>query len=309
MPSEIEFYGDIVLFDVHVVFECNRQDVLSAVLAAYAFEDHTSLLDSAPSVYIVIRSTPAGDAARADHARVEGTHLDIMRSGISLHADGVTGRGRCEFPLGAANGEVLLDAINTIVLFLVAHAGRIPLHASAIMLDDTAIVFAGRSGSGKSTLALAASRAGLPVLSDDTIFVQTVPSFRIWSVARAIHVFEKDAPNGVEAGMRFRSGRWKKALAIAAPKRTAKCAILCVLRRGDEIGLEPLAQTQAVAEVVTDPEPGYEFYGERSTAAARALAESGAWRLTLSADPAEAIDLVRRIFAGITATRADGSPV
>jgi hypothetical protein len=109
--------------------------------------------------------------------------------------------------------------------------------------------------------------------------------------------------------MRFRSGRWKKALAIAAPRRTAECAILCVLRRGDEIELEPIAQTQAVAEVVTDPEPGYEFYGERSTAAARALAESGAWRLTLSADPAEAIDLVRRIFAGITATRADGSPV
>ena len=58
------------------------------------------------------------------------------------------------------DGVMSEEMINTLVLFLVAQAARTPLHASAIMLGDTAIVLAGRSGSGKSSLALAADRAG-----------------------------------------------------------------------------------------------------------------------------------------------------
>ena len=75
-----------------------------------------------------------------------------------------------------------------------------------LMLDGAAIIFAGASGAGKSTLALAASRAGLPLLSDDTIYVQTEPVFRLWSLAGPIHVFAKDAPDEQETGMRFRAG-------------------------------------------------------------------------------------------------------
>ena len=306
MPREIEIYGDITLFGIRVEFNSDHQDALKAVLAAYS-PWHSDSLDNAPSVYIVIKSRGAGDAVDVTEMHVHNTHLHIVRGGITLHADGVAGRGRCEFPCEIAGSDAFLEAVNTIVFFLVAHAGRIPLHASAVMLDDTAIVFAGRSGSGKSTLALAASQAGLPVLSDDTIFVQTVPRFRVWAFARAIHVFEKDAPKGVVAGMRFRSGRWKKALTVATPRDMAERAILCVLKRGEKVGLEPIGQTEAVAPFVADPEPGYEFYGERSADAARALAKGGAWQLTLSADPAEAIDLVRRTFARPAVTEEDGS--
>jgi hypothetical protein len=193
--------------------------------------------------------------------------------------------------------KVLADFINTLVLFMIGHAGRVPLHASAVMLGDTAIVFAGASGAGKSSLALAASSVGLPLLSDDTIFVQTVPIFRIWSLAGPIHVFEKDAPRNAQGGMRFRGGRWKKSLVAPERRHMAERAVLCVLGRGDEPALEPLALEAAVAALTVTPEPGYQFYGEASVAAARALAASGAWQLILSPNPMAAIALVRRRLA------------
>ncbi|HUE64553.1 MAG TPA: hypothetical protein VMO78_09285, partial [Rhizomicrobium sp.] len=183
------------------------------------------------------------------------------------------------------------------VLFLVGHVGRVPLHASAVMLNGTALVFAGASGAGKSTLALAATRAGLPLLSDDTVFVQTAPEFRLWSLAGAIHVFAQDAPADSDGGMRFRAGRWKKALAAPRRRQVAHDAVLFVLERGEKVGLTPLPEDAAVRCLTANPESGYQFYGNASIAAARALAAQGAWRLTLSADPAEAIGMVLKRFA------------
>jgi hypothetical protein len=165
------------------------------------------------------------------------------------------------------------------------------------MLDGAAMVFAGRSGAGKSSLALAACRAGLPLLSDDTIFVQTSPTFRLWSLPRAIHVFPGDAPPGSGGAMRFRSGRWKRTLAPTERRHMARLAVLFVLERGEEVRLAPLSFGEAVQALTADPEPGYQFYGDGSVAAARALAANGAWRLTLSNDPQEAIALVMRRFA------------
>src|SRR5271163_1939492 len=132
MPRRIKIYSDIILFGIRVAFECDHRDVLNSVCAAYALWNKSRALNRyASSVYIVIKSGGADDFPSVDRLHVQGTDLDIVSDGISVTADGKTGRGCCRFPLDAANSEALLDAINTIVLFLVAHMGRIPLHASA----------------------------------------------------------------------------------------------------------------------------------------------------------------------------------
>jgi hypothetical protein len=157
----------------------------------------------------------------------------------------------------------------------------------------------GESGSGKSTLALAAARAGLAVLSEDTVFVQFRPKLRLWSRTEAIHVLEKDVPAGASGAMRYRSGRWKKILPVDAPQNCADKAVLCVLAPGDGLSLTAMAPEDAVTALTANPEPGYEFYGARSIEAVRLLASDGAWRLTLSKSPSEAIDLIRHtIFPG-----------
>jgi len=134
-------------------------------------------------------------------------------------------------------------------------------------------------------------------LSDDTIFVQASPVFRLWSLAGAIHVFAKDAPPGSDGAMRLRAGRWKKSLVMPERRRVADEAVLCILERGETVHLAPLSADEAVRSLTANPEPGYQFYGDASVAAARALVGKGAWRLTLSADPAEAIALILRRFA------------
>jgi hypothetical protein len=164
------------------------------------------------------------------------------------------------------------------------------------MLGETALVLAGKSGVGKSSLALAANRSGIPVLSDDTVFVQTEPRLRIWAMPKAIHVFEKDAPNDGAHGMRLRNGRLKCALPIARPRHVADRAKLCILTRGTRAALEAIGMDEAVFALTDAPEPGYEFYGKRAMDAAYALASSGCFRLSLSCNPAEAIAVVRDRF-------------
>jgi hypothetical protein len=296
MPNDQrKIYGDILLFGIRVAFSSDDERALDIALTMYADWRHDDAPDDVETIRIELSSYSVNQEF-ADRHDVEGHGLSIRRKGIAIVADGRTGTGSCTFPSDADSSDIA-DLINTMVLFLMGHAGRVPLHASAVMLDGTAIVFAGASGAGKSTLALAASRAGLPLLSDDTIFVQAFPVFRLWSLAGAIHVFAKDAPPGSDGAMRFRAGRWKKSLLAPERARVAHEAVLCVLERDETVHLAPLSAEEAVHSLTVNPEPGYQFYGDASVIAARALAGKCAWRLALSADPAEAIALILQRFA------------
>lgn len=296
MPSnQGKIYADIVLFGVRVAFNSDDQRALDLALTLYADWRNSAASKDAETVRIALSSYSVNQKF-ADQHHVEGPNLAIRRKGIVVEADGRARTGSCIFPCDADSDDVT-DLINAMVLFLVGHAGRVPLHASAVMLDGTAIVFAGASGAGKSTLALAASQAGLPLLSDDTVFVQVSPAFRLWSLAGAIHVFAKDAPPGSDGAMRFRAGRWKRSLIASERRHVAHQAVLCILERGDTVNLTPLTAEDAACSLTANPEPGYQFYGDASVAAARALAGEGAWRLTLSADPTEAIALIVQRFA------------
>ena len=296
MPSnQGKIYSDILLFGIRVVFCSGDQRVLDIALTLYGDWMNAVAAEDAATVRIDLSWYDVNQEL-ADYHDVQGPHLAIRRKGIAIAADGKSGVGSCLAPPNA-DARDIADLINTVVLFLVGHAGRVPLHASAVMVNGTALVFAGASGAGKSTLALAASRAGLPLLSDDTVFVQTSPDFRLWSLAGAIHVFARDAPAGSGSEMRFRAGRWKKALPAPARRHVAHDAVLFVLERGEAVCLTPLPEGEAVRCLTARPEQGYQFYGDASVSAARALAAGGAWRLTLSADPAEAIALVLDRFA------------
>ncbi|HEY4125733.1 MAG TPA: hypothetical protein VGM36_14030, partial [Rhizomicrobium sp.] len=297
MPRKNTPNQSFTMFGVRVVLESEDREALKVVLTQYANWNAPELFDGSTSIYIVLRVYKVNENILADTSHVQGESLAITSGGVSASADGVTGRGCCAYPDGAIKGAAFAEMVNTIVLFLLAHRGRIPVHASAVMLGDIAVILAGKSGAGKSSLALAANRIGLPVLSDDTVFVQTSPGLRVWALTEAIHVFEKDAPADVAGGMRFRSGRWKRALAVGEPRHMAERSVLCVLEKGSTASLEPMDRDTAVKALTEAPEPGYEFYGDRSAIAIRALAEGGCWRLSLSNDPAEAMECLCQVFA------------
>jgi hypothetical protein len=298
MTSRARIYSDITVFGVRVKFEADDARLLNVAIAQFSHSGRAdcSVDGQSVSVTLAIRD---GEFPVVQGASIEGSRLAIASDRIAAYADGSAGEGRCTCHSEEVDTPAAAEAINTVVLFLVAHAGRIPVHASAFMLRETAIVLAGRSGSGKSSLAYAADRKGLSVLSDDTLYVQTEPQLRIWALPTAIHMLDISAPDG--GAMRFRSGRWKHVLPIQRWAHVAERSVLCVLDRGDAIGLAPMHDEEAVNVLTRSPEPGYEFYGPRSATAIRALTHGGCWKLTLSQDPDSAIDALLQNFVGSAA--------
>jgi hypothetical protein len=167
------------------------------------------------------------------------------------------------------------------------------VHAAGVLLGETALVLAGPSGSGKSSLALAAMERRLPILSDDTLYIQLRPSLRVWGMRRPLHVFPQDAPRFMP-DRRLRGGKLKAVVPLArtASVRFADKALVILLERGGALGFEPLSP-DAVAAGLSRLDPGFDLLPEESAEAARALAGRGGWRLTLSRDPAAAIELLR----------------
>jgi hypothetical protein len=73
---------------------------------------------------------------------------------------------------------------------LLAHQGRLMLHAGAVCINKQAVIFVGQTGWGKSTLAASFHMAGYRLLSDDGLLViperggvsalPTYPGLRLW---------------------------------------------------------------------------------------------------------------------------------
>ena len=58
-----------------------------------------------------------------------------------------------------------------VLAFIARLRGRVPVHASAVVIEEQAILFAGAAGAGKSSIASAFAILGYPVLSDDVVVI------------------------------------------------------------------------------------------------------------------------------------------
>lgn len=302
--------GGFWLMGIPVAVTADDPALLRATLGAYAGSS------SAPP------SEPAGGTAAAGDEPPLRLHLFLateigswdeaalrvrvdeprltLSGAASGWADAARSEARCTVPPSLLGDPQRLAAevLDTLLLFVVTRRGRVPVHASGVVAGGTAAVMAGPSGTGKSTLALAAHRAGLPVLSDDTVYVQPGPPLRVWGLPRPIHVYPHDAADHGGGAMRLRSGRWKRAVPLPAAPPPAARAALFLLERGDRAALHPVGAETAVERMMALLEPGFDDFRRELPGVVRALAAGGAWRLTLSADPADAVRLVQRALDG-----------
>jgi len=82
-------------------------------------------------------------------------------------------RRRVQAVLDEPRNTYFESLLRTVLQIFALHdRSGLVLHASAVEVDDGAVLFVGRSGAGKSTAATIASRAGATFLADDMIFVQ-----------------------------------------------------------------------------------------------------------------------------------------
>jgi hypothetical protein len=215
-------------------------------------------------------------------------------------------RGRAEVSQGFASCTVSTeyledpdalrrDVLEPLVLMLLTRRDRTPIHASAFIADGVAVLLAGRTGAGKSCLARAADQAGFQVMSDDTVYVQLEPRLRVWGWPTVVHLLAEDAC-GAKGPVRLRNGRVKHVVPLrSASQDPLVCdrAVLCVLSPAKESAprLSPIS-TAAVEERLWPLDEGFDLLPGPIAQAISSLAAGGAWNLTLSADPAEAVRLL-----------------
>jgi hypothetical protein len=95
---------------------------------------------------------------------------------------------------GADPADIPIFILGTAFGILLHQRGQIVLHASAVRVNDRAVLFCGPSGAGKSTLAAVLARRGFPLVTDDvcaiTVTVAGTPmvqpdgrQLKLWSQA------------------------------------------------------------------------------------------------------------------------------
>jgi hypothetical protein len=230
----------------------------------------------------------------AAEVAVQGSQLTLKGVGARGGARADLRRAWCAVSRDflAAPERLRAEVLDPLVLFLVTRHGRTPLHAAAVKAGELAILLMGPSGAGKSTLAVTADQAGWTVLSEDTVYIQLEPALKVWGSAGPAHLLSADGEPGQ---FRLRNGKLKRVIPLRQPLgiHTADRATLCLLARGEAVALERIGPAEALT-LVGAPEPGFDLLAEDIRDASERLVRRGAWRLTLSDDAAEAIDLVSR---------------
>ncbi|MBV9775156.1 MAG: hypothetical protein JO040_14480 [Gemmatimonadetes bacterium] len=290
--------ADLSILGIRVRLEADDMALLEAALAGFGAWPRIERADDPGAVRIRLRSGSGGAGEEAPSVEVAGNRLVLAGPGVAGGADAERREAWCSVApeLATDPARLAAEVLDTLALFLLTRVGRVPVHAAGVLMGGTAVVLAGRSGSGKSTLALTALRAGCRVLSDDTVYVQTEPRFRVWGFPRPIHVFPEQGEGG--GVLRLRAGRWKVALSPGDEwpgEPVAERAMLCLLERGERVALRRIGADEAVAAMTASLESGFDHFRGELPGAVGALAAGGAWRLTLSADPAEALAALRGV--------------
>jgi hypothetical protein len=241
------------------------------------------------------------------HYRRHGTTRVELLGAVRGWAD--TAARRAEVGISPALLErpeqLRYQVVEATVLFLLTGPNRFPVHASGVVKNGVALLFAGRSGAGKSTLAWLAGEAGWDVLSDDIVYVQSQPSWRLWAGGAARTYLAAGAEQFIpalhshQAVLRDSRGS-KYALGRPLPRPPlAERAILCLLERGQTVGFTPVTRDAALASLVGAPEPGFDVFPAMAARALGLLAER-AVRLETAADPRDVVpeldEILRHFF-------------
>jgi hypothetical protein len=286
--------------------------------------NRAAVLDLAARTFGGAASDPAETASELRvEIRVEGSDpeppppvLHEVSAGRVLTTRIGASRGRVDAMAGA--GEVVVtetllarpdrfryELLEAVTLWLVTHRDRIPLHAAALVENNRGLLLTGRSGSGKSTLTYAAFRAGMQVLSEDTVYVQTRPEVRVWGLPGFLHLLPESVrffPElaGLAAEQRV-NGKTKLAVSLHRPGEPAPSSVarvgICVVRTGPRLAVESLAPAEAAQVVASHTQGGFGYWPGALEAAVERIGATGGWSLTVPPDPAEAIASLREMLA------------
>ena len=128
----------------------------------------------------------------------EWADFQISQNGVQI---------QCFAVRGVTDESIRHLLIDQVIPRVIAHQGRIVLHASAIEVKGGVITFLGESGWGKSTLATSFYEQGYPLLTDDCLLIKSeagkivgIPSYagsRLWPDSMEAVVHDKSSVHPV----------------------------------------------------------------------------------------------------------------
>jgi hypothetical protein len=131
--------------------------------------------------------------------------------------------------------------VSSAVCTLLAMRGDLVLHASAVAVEDRAVLFCGPTGRGKSTLALALGEVGHGVLAEDGVAISFEQGEPIaYPGARGIRVRSLDADGNRRTDL----------VPDPAPDEPTPCpvaAVVLLTARSEALSIEPLEAARALA--------------------------------------------------------------
>lgn len=298
--------AELVFAPLGVDFRIELENANHAALVGSACRSWEGRADEAtPALRLRVALAPDLRGMGEARIRIAGGRLHLTAAGAEGVACTAARRGWCRVSGSylAKPQRLREDVLEPLALWLITHNGRTPLHAAGLLAGDSAILLAGRSGAGKSSLAVAADRAGLQVLSEDTVYLQRTPALKVWGWPGLAHILPEDL-HGMLGTVRIRNGRLKHAVSLrtSAPGgANAREATVVVLQHGARAGLGFIESDEALRRLA-HLEPGFDLLRTDIEAAHRLLTEKGAWLLTLSKDPAEGISVLRESLDGLRVT-------
>jgi len=304
---------------VPVRFMTNDPDVLEAVLESFGMwanlTSHPGLVSADElRVRLVVHEGTEGSADRTPvRYRMPDSDRVIVHTPGSVGIVDAARRDAVAYvtrPLVDDRGHLQYGILEMLTLVLVTVRDRLPLHGAMIVRDGNAIVLAAPSGIGKSTLAYQARRTGWTLLADDSVYVQSTPRMRIGGGPRRLFLppdaarwFPELAPR--EPRMQA-NGKTK----IAVPHHhdwqrlgppVVEAAAICVLTRAaGPARLERIEAAPLRAALLADLAGSQDLYGDAPDHLVTRMSAHGGWRLTLSANPADAVPLLEELAGQIS---------
>jgi len=144
---------------------------------------------------------------------------------------------------------------------------RLPLHAAGVVLGERAALLVGPSGSGKSTTAYACHRAGLDVLSEDTVFLSRAGTPRLWGYTDRYYLSHDSTrwfPEIVHSPLRQRpNGKLRRAIAAGNIRPRLSVSIepvVVLIDRSSDVVCEEVSPAEWHDYLARPLESGFDLY-------------------------------------------------
>lgn len=313
--ARLDLSAEFPILGVPIEIQTNSKtvnEIANRAFNAWCETEKPLVMDTKPmTLKIIVHQAETEEGhSRPYIYRVYDECLLSSGPGVLFKADRKIGTGLAFVTLDSTAQEQRFrrNVLECMALFLATRKDRVPIHASAVVRNNKAILLIGPSGSGKSTLSYALFGSGCQLLAEDAVYISLRSGLRLWGNPTEISLYpesksifpelsnlqEKVHPNG----------KVKISLDLTGKKNNHRLEYtfagdiyLCFLKRipNMETVLESFEPEQAKLSLFKNREQGFDIFNDIG-AAIEQLVRHKAYILRVSPDVHKNTELIHDIL-------------